>query len=235
MIDQNQDYGRYTSLKIPLDEVYEAIKDWGLLYLSALITKLPDKRDRKRYCKFHGTHGHTTAECRDLKTQVKDLVRNRYLDEFIDGTFPMVASTYEGEQSDRSLRREQPTVRVIVGGPTLAGDSNRSRKNYARYAMTNEDEEGILYPHEDALVIKATVASKKFDQILVDTWSSVDVLFKSTLEEMGITDLKLEYINTSLKGLGGGKLVPLGVVELPITIGSSPTERTMITRLRRGG
>ncbi|XP_052287337.1 uncharacterized protein LOC127898879 [Citrus sinensis] len=93
---------------------------------------------------------------------------------------------------------------------------------------TDEDEEGILYPYEDALVIKATVASKKFDRILVDTGSSVDVLFKSTLEEMGIADRKLEHTNTSLKGFGGGKLVPLGVVELPITIGSPPTERTMI-------
>ncbi|XP_024036977.1 uncharacterized protein LOC112096961 [Citrus clementina] len=93
---------------------------------------------------------------------------------------------------------------------------------------TDEDEEWILYPHEDALVIKATIASKKFDRILVDTGSSVDVLFKSTLEEMGIADRKLEYTNTSLKGFGGGKLVPLGVVELPITIGGPPTERTMI-------
>ncbi|XP_052288620.1 uncharacterized protein LOC127899311 [Citrus sinensis] len=93
---------------------------------------------------------------------------------------------------------------------------------------TDEDEKGVLYPHEDALVIKATVASKKFDRILIDTGSSVDVLFKSTLEEMGIADRKLEYTNTSLKGFGGGKLVPLGVVELPITIGSSPTERTIM-------
>ncbi|XP_024039560.1 uncharacterized protein LOC112098160 [Citrus clementina] len=235
-----------------LDEVYEAIKDRWLLYLPASITKLPSRRDMGRYCKFHGAHGHTTTECRDLKTQVEDLVRNRYLDEFIDGTFPMVASTCEGEQSGRNLRHEQPTVRVIAGGPTLAGDSNRSRKNYDRYAMTSkevffntpaakrarvrqvpimwtdEDEEGILYPHEDALVIKATVASRKFDRILVDTGSSVDVLFKSTVEKMGIADLRLEHTNTSLKGFGGGKLVPLGVVELPITIGSSPTERTMI-------
>ena len=65
-------------------------------------------------------------------------MRNRYLDEFIDGTFPMVTSTSEGEQSDRNLRREQPAVRVIAGGPTLAGDSNRSIKNYARYAMTSK-------------------------------------------------------------------------------------------------
>ena len=164
----------------------------------------------------------------------------------------MVASSGEGEQSDRNLSHEQPVVRVIVGGPTLAGDCNRSRENYARYAMasrevffntpaakrarirqvpimwTDEDEEGILYPHKDALVIKVTAASKKFDQVLVDTGSSVDVLFKSTLEEMGIADLRLEHTNTSLKRFGGGKLVPLGMVELPITIGSSPTEKTMI-------
>ena len=139
MVDQNQDYGRYTSLKMPLDEMYEAIKDRGLLYLHAPITKLPSRRDKGRYCKFHGTHFHTTIECRDLKTQVEDLVRNRYLDEFIDGTFPIVASTCEGEQSDRNLSHAQPIVRVIAGGPTLAEDSNRSRKNYAKYAMTSKE------------------------------------------------------------------------------------------------
>lgn len=146
---------------------------------------------------------------------------------------------------------EQPIVRVMAGGPTLVGDSNRSKKNYARYAMTSkeiffntpavkrartrhvpimiyEDEDGVLYSYEDALVIKATVASKKFDRILVDIGSSVDVLFKTTLDEMGITDLRIEHTSTSLKRFGGGKLTPLGVIELPITIGSTPSEKTMI-------
>ena len=79
---------------------------------------------------------------------------------------------------------------------------------------TDRDEEGILYPHEDALVIKATTASKKFDRISVDTRSSVNVLFKLTLEEIEIADLRLKHTNTSLKGFNEGKLVPLGVVEL---------------------
>ena len=85
-----------------------------------------------------------------------------------------------------ALELEQPTIQVIAGGPTLAGDSNRARKNYARYALTSkevlfnlptakrakvrqvpimwtdDDEKGILYPHEDALVIKAMVAGKEF-------------------------------------------------------------------------
>ena len=81
----------------------------------------------------------TTTECKDLKTQIENLVRNRYMDEFIDGTFPMVASSYEGKQNDRNVSREQPIVRVIAKSPTLAGDSNKSRKNYARYAMTSKE------------------------------------------------------------------------------------------------
>ena len=163
-----------------------------------------------------------------------------------------MASSGERGQSDRNLSHEPPMVRVIARGPTLAGDSNRSRKNYFKYAMTsrevffntpaakrarirqvlimwtNEDKEWILYPYKDALVFKVTAASKKCDRVLVDTGSSVDVLFKSTLEEMGIADLRLEHTNTFLKGFRGGKLVPLSVVELPITIGNSSTEKTMI-------
>ena len=64
---------------------------------------------------------------------------------------------------------------------------------------TDDDEEGISYPHEDALVIKATVAGTELRRILVDTGSSVDILFKSALDDMGIADLKLEQTNTSLK------------------------------------
>lgn len=136
-------------------------------------------------------------------------------------------------------------IRVIVGGPTLAGDSNRSRKNDSRCAITSRDvlcnilatkrantrqvpimwtdgdDEGVLYRHEDALVTSAVVMSKMFVWILVDTGSSVDVLFKSTLDEMGIMDLKLEITSKSLKGFGGERLTPLGLVELPITIGST--------------
>ena len=92
----------------------------------------------------------------------------------------------------------------------------------------DEDEEGVLYPHEDALVIKAMVAGKEFRRILVDTGSSIDILFKSALNDMWLTDLKLEQKNTSLKGFGGGWLTPMGIVEQSITVGTKPFEKTVI-------
>ena len=43
------------------------------------------------------------------------------------------------EGVERSLECEQPIIRVITGGPTLVGDSNRARKNYERYDMTSKE------------------------------------------------------------------------------------------------
>lgn len=93
---------------------------------------------------------------------------------------------------------------------------------------TNDDEEGILYPYEDALVIRADITSKRCDRILVDIGSSVDVMFKSTLNSVRIAGLRLKSTNTSLKGFGGGRLIPLGLVELPVTIGTSQFQKIVI-------
>lgn len=95
----------------------------------------------------------------------------------------------------------------------------------------HDDEKSIMYPHEDALVIKANVASRKFNKILVDTGNSVDILFKYILEEMGIAYLRLEHINTSLKGSGRGRLTPKRIIELSVTIVLRPFEKIMMLDL----
>ncbi|KAH9653209.1 hypothetical protein KPL70_027331 [Citrus sinensis] len=197
LIDQSLAYRQYTPLKVHMEELYERIEGRGLLYPPAPITKPAHRRDKSRFCKFHDTHGNTISQCRDLKIQVEDLVRNRYLDEYVDGMTPVLESPYTRDEGmERSLEYD--------------------------------DEEGILYLHEDALVIKAMVAAIELRRILVDTGSSVDILFKSALDDMGISDLKLERTNTSLKGFGGGRLTPMGINELPITVGSKPFERIVM-------
>lgn len=53
------------------------------------------------------------------------------------------------------------------------------------------------------MIIKANVAGKDFSVILVDLGSLVDILFKSILDEMKITNLNLEHTSTSLNRFGG--------------------------------
>lgn len=67
MIDQNPMYQQFTPLKVHLEELYHMIKDRGLLYPLIPIANAPNKQDMSRFCKFYSTHGHTTAQCWDLK------------------------------------------------------------------------------------------------------------------------------------------------------------------------
>ena len=86
--------------------------------------------------------------------------------------------------------------------------TKRTKTRQVPIMRTNDDKEGILYPHKDTLVIKANVASRAFKRIPVDIGSSIDILFKSTLEQMGIIYLRLKCTNTSLKGFGGRRSTP---------------------------
>lgn len=104
----------------------------------------------------------------------------------------------------------------------------RAKTKQVSILWTEDGKEEILNLHEDAVMIKANVTSKEFNRILMALRSSMDILFKSTLYKIGIVDLRLEHTNTSLKEFGEGKLTPLGVMELPVTIGLRPFEKIMM-------
>lgn len=57
---------------------------------------------------------------------MEDLIRNLYLDEFIDFFFKNILDKlYIIEDNTGDITHEQLVVRVIVGDPMLARDSNR--------------------------------------------------------------------------------------------------------------
>ena len=143
---------------------------------------------------------------------------------------------------------------MIMGGPTVAGDSNHLRRNYGRYSLksyevnfnvlapkkqqvqrvpimfTDEDKEAVAHPHEDAFVVNVALAGQELNRALVDGGSSFDILFKQTLDDLQIGDLRLDPVRTSLKGFSGAELIPLGLIDLPLTIRSSPLQKTtMVT------
>ena len=70
--------GRFTSftpLNAPIDQVLMQIKDEGTLTFPGKLKSDPSKRSRNKYCCFHRDHGHDTADCYDLKQQIKALIR----------------------------------------------------------------------------------------------------------------------------------------------------------------
>ncbi|GFZ06817.1 hypothetical protein Acr_18g0009870 [Actinidia rufa] len=151
---------------------------------------------------------------------------------------------------DRDLRPTAGDIQVIHGGFGSEGCLSSSRKRHARSAIgrakeevynlsspsisahlpitfTNDDLRGLHLPHDDALVISIVIANFNLQRILVDNGSSVDILFISAFEKMKIGLDKLHPFHTPLVRFGGNTTYPLGLIKLPVTLGTKPHQTTI--------
>ena len=137
---------------------------------------------------------------------------------------------------------------MISRGFADGGESNSARKAHLRNIRSGEtleiqavsklpqldttktfsdsDMEGCQHPHDDPLVIRAIVANKTVHRVLIDNGSSSDIIFASVFEKMGIRREKLESVNAHLLGFSGEKVLPLGSVQLVLTLGDPPCQAT---------
>ena len=92
------------------------------------------------------------------------------------------------------------------------------------------DLEGCRNPHDDPLVIKAVVVNKTIHRVLVDNGSLDDIIFASAFDKMGIGREKLDPVSTHLRGFSGEKVLPLGSIQLVLTLGDPPCQATTTVR-----
>ena len=141
---------------------------------------------------------------------------------------------------------------MISGGFEGGGESSSARKAHLRsirsakigeiqavskllrldtsITFSDSDLEGCQHPHDDPLVVRAIVANKTVHRVLVDNGSSADIIFASTFDKMGIGREKLEPVNTHLRGFSEEKVLPLGSIQLVLTLGEPPCQATTTTR-----
>ena len=96
--------------------------------------------------------------------------------------------------------------------------------------FSDSDLEGCQHPHDDPLVIRAVVANKMIHQVLVDNGSSADIIFAAAFDKMGIRREKLEPVSTHLQGFTREKVLPLGSIQLMLTLGDPPCQATTTVR-----
>ncbi|CAA0822122.1 Unknown protein, partial [Striga hermonthica] len=138
-------------------------------------------------------------------------------------------------------------IYMIFGGPT-DGDSNRARNEHARavkrkreevgitarmpvISFKAEDTEGVVLPHNDALVITAEVAGFDVKRVFIDTGSSVDVMFYDCFVQINKElNMELKPVTTTLYGFNGGEVMPMGEVSLPVALGSGELRMVCMVR-----
>ena len=141
---------------------------------------------------------------------------------------------------------------MISGGFAGGGESSSARKAHLRsirsaemgevqavsklprldntITFSDSDLEGCQHPHDDPLVVRAIVANTTVHRVLIDNGSLTDIIFASAFDKMGIGREKLEPVNTHLRGFSGEKVLPLGSIQLVLTLGEPPCQVTTTTR-----
>lgn len=105
---------------------------------------------------------------------------------------PIWNRTEEPNQSTQAL----PKINVILEGTSVRGDTSSGKKKHWKQVLTTvhqqnlyhepiiftpEDEEGVTYSHEDALVIFMVLANHRVHGVLVDDRNSVNILSKDVM------------------------------------------------------
>ena len=202
----------------------------------------PARRDDTKYCEFHKDHGHRTDDCIQPKNEIEYLIRRGHLSRYVapEGRERVQPSPHR-QLTPVQHRSPLGEIHVISGGFAGGGESNSARKAHLRSIRSGEtfevqtisklprldttktfsgfDMEGCQHPHDNPLVIKSIVANKTIHQVFVDNGSSADIIFASAFDKMGIGREKLETVNAFLCGFSGERVLPLGSVQLVLTLG----------------
>lgn len=96
--------------------------------------------------------------------------------------------------------------------------------------FSDEDYAGVSRPHTDALVVSMRIGNHNVHRILVDNGSSADILYWSAFLHLGINRDKLVPATCPLIGFAGEQVYPVGSIELPVTPGEYPRQKTIMVK-----
>nr|XP_028952589.1 uncharacterized protein LOC114822423 [Malus domestica] len=159
------------------------------------------KLDHTKYCAFHRGPGHTTYDCYTWKNYLEKLVKEGKVDRYLDKPAVQPRRNADGD--------EEPSTKMIrindifVESEHLRA-TNNSKKRKIQQALlisqvqsvdtqpgpiigfTEQDVEGVDFPHDDALVVSVQLAHAIVDKMMVDNGSAVNLIQLLVIQKMGL-------------------------------------------------
>ena len=104
----------FTPLIMLVDNILMQIKDDPTLKWPKPLSSSSERRDPKKYCRFHNDHRHYTNECWDLKEQIEELIQWGRLQKFVKKNYQVCQRTDE-KPTDDQAEEDQDNLKPIVG------------------------------------------------------------------------------------------------------------------------
>ncbi|XP_070037044.1 uncharacterized protein [Nicotiana tomentosiformis] len=140
-------------------------------------------------CKYHGTHGHRMEDCRQLREEVAKLFNDGHLQEFLSDR---AKNHFRNRDSNKQNEQEEPqnVILMIIGvvdvpqGPMLKRikvsiTREKQTRDYipkGNLSFNDDDAEGIIQSHNDALVISVLMNKTRVKRVLIDPGSSSNII-----------------------------------------------------------
>ncbi|KAM1385788.1 hypothetical protein ACFX2I_032055 [Malus domestica] len=128
------------------------------------------------------------------------------------------------KNSERALRSGHQVFHVedIRGG-------KHQKLNWDPIYFYPEEERGIIYLHNDPLIVEDHIANFEVRRILVYTGASVNIMFAEAFRALNVAEHLLDYSISLLISFSGDIMQPLRSIHLPFTIGTGPYTATITT------
>ncbi|XP_070005051.1 uncharacterized protein [Nicotiana sylvestris] len=188
----------------------------------------PNRRNPDFWCEFHIDHGHKTTDCRLLQGEVEQLLKLGYL------TYLFSEKGKQAFMKNRQVPPKPPSpkrmVNIISGGEEVNGVTYTAAKKVSKITITHRkrvrqvleedcitfddaDADGVLIPHNDALVISLLVHDTNVKRVLIDPGSSVNIILLRVVNEMQ-ADGKFLPKERTLSGFDNSSVVTKGEIIL---------------------
>ena len=81
------------------------------------------------------------------------------------------------------------------------------------------DSTRVEIPTTDPLVITAQIGAASVQKVLIDSESSVNIIFKAAYDQMKLETKDLKPCRATIHGFNGASSSPVGVIALPMELG----------------
>ncbi|VFR02738.1 unnamed protein product [Cuscuta campestris] len=181
------------------------------------------------YCSYHRSDSHNTSECKSVKGVIRQMIDSGelgkdYLQKAQEKSHQWVRpSIPEDDRDDDRRRNNRPKERK---------PAPEKRKHTRRdpIVFTDRDLPPTGEDHNDPLVITMDINGVDVARVLVDTGSSVNILYLETFQKLRLCRTQLEPLKTPLSGFTGDTVEAEGSIVLPVELGSG--EKTVWKKMR---
>ena len=127
-----------------------------------------------------------------------------------------------------SKRRRVLTVVWVEGCPGEQPSEKKLKLTQEPIAFNDNELEGTIQPHDDALVVMAQINGFIVKRVLIDQGCGAEMMYPDLFKGLGLKNKDLSKYDTPLVGFDDQMVIPEGWISLPINTKSKEVMVTFI-------